>query len=76
MPSREASLQNLAKARLRWRRPRPWRSYSESRLIPHLRMALVFRSRAVVLRPCAGPMAWRQSHLHSEAHADATKKRE
>jgi len=33
MPSREASLTNLAIARLRWRRPRPWRSYSESRLI-------------------------------------------
>jgi len=33
MPSREASLQNLAKARLRGRPPRPWRSDSESRLI-------------------------------------------
>ena len=33
MPSREASLGNLAKARLRWRPPRPWRSRSESRLI-------------------------------------------
>jgi hypothetical protein len=33
MPSREASLRNLAKARLRWRPPRPWRSRSESRLI-------------------------------------------
>jgi hypothetical protein len=35
MPSREASLRNLAKARLRWRPPRPWRSRSESRLIRH-----------------------------------------
>jgi biotin operon repressor len=33
MPSREASLRNLAKARLRWRAPRPWRSRPESRLI-------------------------------------------
>jgi hypothetical protein len=33
MPSREASLQNLAKARLRWRAPRPWRGRAESRLI-------------------------------------------
>jgi hypothetical protein len=33
MPSREASLRNLAKARLCWRPPRPWRSRSESRLI-------------------------------------------
>jgi hypothetical protein len=33
MPSREASLRNLAKARLRWRLPRPWRSRAESRLI-------------------------------------------
>jgi hypothetical protein len=33
MPSREASLRNLKKARLRWRPPRPWRSRAESRLI-------------------------------------------
>lgn len=33
MPSREASLRNLAVARSRSRRPRPWRSCSESRLI-------------------------------------------
>jgi hypothetical protein len=33
MSSREASLRNLAIARSRWRRPRPWRSCSESRLI-------------------------------------------
>jgi hypothetical protein len=33
MPSREASLRNLAKARLGWHPPRPWRSRSESRLI-------------------------------------------
>lgn len=33
MPSREASLQNLAKARLRWRPPRPWRSRAEGHLI-------------------------------------------
>jgi hypothetical protein len=31
---------------------------------------------AVVLGACAGPMAWRQSHLHSEAHANTIKKRE
>lgn len=33
MPSREASLRNLAKARLSWRPPRPWRSRAESRVI-------------------------------------------
>ncbi len=33
MPSREASLQNLKKARENWRQPRPWRSRAESRLI-------------------------------------------
>lgn len=33
MPSREASLRNLARARVNWRPPRPWRSRSESRLI-------------------------------------------
>jgi hypothetical protein len=33
MPSREASLRNLAKARLRWRPPQPWRSRAESRMI-------------------------------------------
>jgi hypothetical protein len=33
MPSREASLRNLAIARSRWRRPRPWRSRAESRVI-------------------------------------------
>jgi hypothetical protein len=33
MPSREASLRNLAIARSRWRSPRPWRSRAESRLI-------------------------------------------
>jgi hypothetical protein len=33
LPSREASRRNLAIARSRWRRPRPWRSQSESRVI-------------------------------------------
>src|SRR6202795_2014870 len=33
MPSREASLRNLAIARSRWSRPRPWRSRAESRVI-------------------------------------------
>jgi hypothetical protein len=33
MPSREASLRNLAKARLRWRPPPPWRSQEESHFI-------------------------------------------
>lgn len=33
MPSPETSRQNLAKAKARWRAPRPWRSESESRLI-------------------------------------------
>ena len=33
MPAREPSLINLAKARAKWRPPRPWRSRSESRLI-------------------------------------------
>jgi hypothetical protein len=33
MPSREASLRNLEKARANGRPPRPWRSQSESRLI-------------------------------------------
>lgn len=33
MPSREASLRNLARAKANWRPPRPWRSRSESRLI-------------------------------------------
>lgn len=33
MPSLESSLRNLAKAKARWRAPRPWRSRAESRLI-------------------------------------------
>jgi hypothetical protein len=33
MPSREASRRNLVIARLRWRRPKPWRSQRESRVI-------------------------------------------
>jgi hypothetical protein len=33
MPSHESSMRNLAKAKARWRAPRPWRSESESRLI-------------------------------------------
>jgi hypothetical protein len=33
VPSPEKSRQNLAKAKSRWRAPRPWRSESESRLI-------------------------------------------
>lgn len=33
MPSREASLQNLEKARAHFRPPRPWRSREESRVI-------------------------------------------
>ena len=33
MPSREASLRNLAKARAKWRPPRPWRSAQETRVI-------------------------------------------
>src|ERR1039458_8163109 len=33
MPSRESSLRNLAKARMRWRAPRPWRSSQESNMI-------------------------------------------
>lgn len=33
MPSREASLRNLKKARAHWKRPRPWRSYAEQRQI-------------------------------------------
>jgi DNA-binding transcriptional regulator YhcF (GntR family) len=36
MPSPEASRRNLEKARARWRPPRPWRSYQESRLIRQL----------------------------------------
>lgn len=33
MPSPESSRENLKKARANWHPPRPWRSYSESRLI-------------------------------------------
>lgn len=33
MPSRDSSLRNLAKARARWRRPRPWRSDQEAQMI-------------------------------------------
>jgi hypothetical protein len=36
MPSLEASLRNLARARAKWRPPRPWRSDSESRVIRRL----------------------------------------
>lgn len=36
MPSREASLRNLEKARACWRRPRPWRSERETRVIRRL----------------------------------------
>ncbi len=36
MPSREASLRNLAKARAKWRPPRPWRSAQETRVIKRL----------------------------------------
>jgi transposase len=33
MPSHEASMRNLAKARAKWRPPRPWRSQQEARMI-------------------------------------------
>ncbi len=33
MPSYESSIRNLAKARAKWRPPRPWRSSQESRMI-------------------------------------------
>src|ERR1700680_1600314 len=33
MPSYESSMRNLAKARAKWRPPRPWRSTNESRMI-------------------------------------------
>jgi|SRR5579863_36922 len=33
MPSHESSLRNLAKARAKWRSPRPWRSSQESWMI-------------------------------------------
>src|ERR1039458_845783 len=33
MPSYESSMQNLARARERWRPPRPWRSSQEAQLI-------------------------------------------
>jgi hypothetical protein len=33
MPSHEASMRNLAKARAVWRPPRPWRSSDEARMI-------------------------------------------
>jgi hypothetical protein len=36
VPSREASLRNLQKARARWRPPRPWRNRTESRVIKQL----------------------------------------
>lgn len=36
MPSLEASLRNFAKARAKWHRPRPWRSYQETRIIKRL----------------------------------------
>ena len=36
MPSVEASLQNLEKAKANWRRPRPFRSAQESRVIRRL----------------------------------------
>jgi hypothetical protein len=33
MPSYESSMRNLAKARAKWRPPRPWRSSQESQMI-------------------------------------------
>jgi hypothetical protein len=36
MPSYESSMRNLAKAKARWRSPRPWRSNDESRIIRRL----------------------------------------
>ena len=36
MPSREASLKNLEKAKAHWRAPQPWRCAQESRLIKRL----------------------------------------
>jgi len=36
MPSRESSLRNLEKARAKWRPPRRWRSYQETRIIRRL----------------------------------------
>lgn len=33
MPSYESSMRNLAKARAKWRPPRPWRSTQESQMI-------------------------------------------
>jgi hypothetical protein len=36
MPSYESSMQNLARAREKWRPPRPWRSDHESQMIRRL----------------------------------------
>jgi len=36
MPSREAALENLLKAKANWRPPRQWRSYAEQRVIRRL----------------------------------------
>ena len=44
MPSYESSMRNLAKAKARWRPPRPWRSVEESRIIRRL-VYLWFTSR-------------------------------
>lgn len=33
MPSYDSSIRNLARARQRWRRPRPWRSSEESQMV-------------------------------------------
>jgi hypothetical protein len=35
-PSREASLRNLEKAKVKWRSPRPWRSHQETQVIKRL----------------------------------------
>jgi hypothetical protein len=36
MPSYESSMENLEKARVRWRQPRPWRSKDEGQMIRRL----------------------------------------
>ena len=33
MPSYESSMRNLARARARWRKPRPWRSLEEAQMV-------------------------------------------
>jgi hypothetical protein len=71
VPSREASLQNLEKARANWRQPRPWRSYAERRLIRMFAWQWLLGRGPWCSGRALAEWLGGESQVHSEALTDA-----